>query len=78
MISPEKMAGFVEYTMRPLTEDVKEIVKALEKIGPPFTKDIIYEVAGKIALVHLACRIIEYASYIAITYIVCSTVIHVL
>ena len=76
-MTPERVGAFIEYVMRPLTEDVRLILEQVKSLDIGITQDTIKETCFALGLWHLVGEMIRAACYITITLIVCQTIVQV-
>ena len=68
------MAAFVEYVLRPLSEDWRLILEKVKELDLPLTPDLIQRTAMALGLWHVLGEVIRAVCYVAVTWIVCQTV----
>lgn len=73
----KQAAAFVEYVLRHMSEDIKEIISELKALGFPISEEIVKYVVRKCLVTHIVLEIIKWATYLSITWMVCKTVIRV-
>ena len=73
-MTPERVGAFIEYVMRPLTEDVRLILEQVKSLDIGITQDTIKQTCFALGLWHLVGEVIRAACYIIITWIVCQTI----
>ena len=76
-MTPERIGAFIEYVMRPLTEDVKLILEQVKSLNIGLTQETIKETCFALGLWHLGGEVIRAVCYILITWIVCQTIVQV-
>ena len=69
-----RLAAFVEYVLRPLSEDWRLILDRLEALHLGPTQETIRRLTVWLALWHLCGELIRAISYVTIVWIVCHTV----
>ena len=69
-----RYAAFIEYIIRPMSEDIRLIMEKLVELKLPITPDLIKGTAIALGLWHLCGEIIRACSYIAVTWIICEAV----
>ena len=69
-----RMAVFVEYVLRPLSEDWRLILEKVKELDLPLTPDLIQRTAMALGLWHVLGEAIRAVCYVAVTWIVCQTV----
>ena len=72
-----RIAAFVEYVIRPLSEDWRLIIQELKSLNIGITQDTLKQVTFALGLWHLMGEIIRACSYIAVTWVICRTVVSV-
>ena len=75
MLSPERMGAFIEYVLRPMTEDIRVILEKAKELNLPITEELVKKVGFGLVISHLISEIIRAITYITITYIICQTVL---
>ena len=78
MVSVERIGAFVEYILRPMTDDIRRILEYLKQLDLPITETTIKR--GLLVLIgsHLFVECLRAGTYIVIALIVCRAVIVVL
>ena len=69
-----RVAAFIEYVVRPLSEDWRLIIEKVKELDFPITPQLIQNTAMALGLWHLAGEVIRAISYLGITWIICQTV----
>ena len=77
-MTPERIGAFVEYVLRPLSEDWRLILERLRELNLPLSDGVLRDTAKAIVTTHLVHELIRAATYIIITGLVCHAVIRVL
>ena len=67
-----RLAAFVEYTLRPLSEDWRMILDRIHELDLPITPQLIERTAMALGLWHVVGEVIRAFSYITITWIIAS------
>jgi hypothetical protein len=78
MISPERIKAFVEYVLRPLSEDWRIILEKVKELDLPLTEESLTQCMETLGKYHLAMELLRSITYILITFLVCRAVIVVL
>ena len=69
-----RVGAFVEYVLRPLTEDIRQILEQLRALNIGITQQTVKDVTLTLGLWHLAGEVIRALSYIVIVWLVCRVV----
>lgn len=69
-----RLAAFVEYVLRPLSEDWRLILEQLKSLNIGLTQETIRKTCIALGCYHLLGEVIRAMCYIVITWIVCQTV----
>ena len=77
-MTPERIGAFVEYVMRPMSEDWRQILDQLKSLNIGITQETIKEVTFALGLWHLTGEVIRAATYVVVVWMVCQVVVHVL
>ena len=77
-LTPERIGAFIEYTLRPLTGDIREILDALKMLSPPLSERLIRQACVGVLLAHLAGELLRAITYITVTGVVCWTAFQLL
>lgn len=72
-MSPVRIAAFVEHVLRPLTDDLKQILAQLSTLGFQYDSETFMAVARQVAFCHLGLEVFRSAVSIILTSIVCWT-----
>ena len=72
-LDTKPLGAFVEYAMKPLLEDMREILELLEKNGVKITE--LTDLAWRLFLLH---HIMTFASSVAVATILCLTLLKLL
>ena len=75
MITPEKIQAFLEYVIRPLTDDIRQILEKLKELNLPISEKLITDTLNSLIYTHITTEIIRWITYVTITSIVCYTVV---
>ena len=70
-----RIAAFVEYVVRPLSEDWRLILEQIKSLNIGLTQDTIKQTCVAIGLWHLTGEMIRASCYIIITWIICQTIV---
>ena len=73
-MNEQRIAAFVEYVLRPLSEDWRIILEQVKALDFPITSGLIQQTAMALGLWHLFGEVIRAISYVAVTWIICQTV----
>ena len=73
-----RVAAFAEYVLRPLTDDIRQILEQLRSLNIGITQQTVKEVTMALGLWHLAGEVIRAISYVVIVWLVCRVVQSVL
>lgn len=74
----ERIGAFVEYVVRPLSEDWRQILEQLRSLNIGITQQTIKEMTVALGVWHLAGEVIRAVSYVVIVWLVCRVVQSVL
>mgnify|MGYP007031184098 FL=1 len=77
-MSLDRVAAFIEYIVRPLSEDWKRILEEARSLNIGITQQTVKEVTFALGLWHLTGEVIRAVSYVVIVWMVCQAVVHVL
>ena len=77
-LTPERIGAFIEYTLRPLTGDIREILECLKNLSPPLSERLIRQACVGVRLAHLAGEALRAVTYVAVTWAVCWTALQLL
>lgn len=72
-MNEQRLAAFVEYVLRPLSEDWRLILDQVKSLNIGLTQRTIKDTAFALGLWHLGGECIRAVSYIVVTYLVCHT-----
>ena len=72
-----RVSAFVEYVVRPLSEDWRLILEQVKSLNIGLTQETIKETCFALGLWHLVGEVIRAVCYITITWIVCQTIVQV-
>lgn len=70
-----RLAAFVEYVVRPLSDDWRQILEQLNKLQLPLTESFLKHSLFYLGCWHLAGECIRAVSYIVVTTIICRTLL---
>ena len=70
----ERIGAFVEYCLRPMSEDWRQILEQLRSLNIGITQQTVKDVTFALGLWHLAGEVIRAVSYVAIAWLVCRAV----
>lgn len=73
-----RVGAFVEYVLRPLTEDIRHILEEVRSLNIGVTQQTVKEVTFALGLWHLTGEVIRAVSYVVIVWMVCQAVVLVL
>ena len=73
-----RIAAFVEYVLRPLSEDWRIIIEQLKQLNVGITQDTVNRICFALGMWHLAGELIRAFCYIFITWIICQTVVKII
>ena len=76
-MNPERIGAFLEYVMRPLSEDWRAILDQLKSLNIGITQQTVKEVTFALGLWHLAGELLRAITYIVVVMLVCNAVVHV-
>ena len=74
MLSLDQIAAFTEYVARPMTEDIRLILDRVKELNLPITEEMVKKTAIAIGIWHIIGELIRAVTYVAITWIICQTV----
>ena len=69
-----RVSAFVEYVLRPLSSDWREILDQLKSLNIGITQDTIKDTCFALGLWHLTGEVIRAVTYIFITIVICQTI----
>lgn len=70
-----RMAAFVEYVLRPLSEDWRIILEKVKELNVPITEQIIQQTVRGLGIWHVIGESIRAISFILMTWIICQTLL---
>ena len=70
----ERIGAFTEYVIRPMTEDIRQILEQLRSLNIGITQQTVKDVTFALGLWHLMGEVIRAISYVAIAWLVCRVV----
>ena len=73
-MNEQRIAAFVEYVLRPLSEDWRVILEQLKSLNIGITQDTVRRTALTLGLWHLIGESIRAISYIMVTWVICQTI----
>ena len=73
-MNEQRIAAFVEYVLRPLSEDWRIIIEKVKELDFPITPGLIQRTAMALGLWHMCGEVIRAISYVAVTWLICQTV----
>ena len=73
-----RVGAFVEYVVRPLSEDWKRILEELRSLNIGITQQTVKEVTFALGLWHLTGEVIRALTYVTVVWMVCRVVQSVL
>ena len=76
-LNEERVGAFVEYVLRPLSEDWRAILDQLKSLNIGITQQTVKEVTFALGLWHLAGEVVRAVTYIVVVMLVCNAVVHV-
>jgi hypothetical protein len=76
-MNEQRIAAFVEYVLRPLSEDWRVILEQVKSLDIGLTQETIKVTAFALGLWHLGGEIIRAVSYILITWLICQAVVQI-
>lgn len=77
-MSPLRIAAFVEYVVRPLTDDLKQILEQLNKLGFRYDTETILNMVRHLVICHIGLELLRSSVYLLMAGLVCWTAWHVL
>lgn len=77
-IDPKPAAAFIEYTIRPLMDDVIHVVEELEKKGLKLDGAALSEAIKNAGLLYVFSAVLNFFSQIFVTSIICYTAIRII
>lgn len=77
LLDTARVSAFVEYVLRPLSEDWRLILEQLKSLNIGITQQTIKQTCFVLGLWHLGGEVIRAICYILITWIVCQTIVQV-
>ena len=76
-LNEERVGAFVEYVLRPLSEDWRAILDQVKSLNIGITQQTVKEVTFALGLWHLAGEVLRAVTYIVVVMLVCNAVVHV-
>ena len=77
-MSPVRLAAFVEYVARPLTDDLKQILEQLNTLGFRYDSEVLLTAARQLILCHIGLEVLRNVVYLLMTSLICWTAWRVL
>ena len=74
----EQIKAFAEYVIRPMTDDIRQILEKAKELNLPISEKLIMDVTHTLTITYLVGELLRLITYIAIVVVVCITVTHVL
>ena len=74
-MNAQRIATFIEYVLRPLSEDWRLILEQLKSLNIGLTQDTIKQTCFALGCWHLLGELLRAGSYIAVTWIICQTLL---
>lgn len=72
-----RAAAFCEYVLRPMTNDLREILEQLSQLNIGISQATIRRTVFVLGCWHMVGEVIRGASYVAVTWIICQAVVQV-
>ena len=76
-LNEERVGAFVEYVLRPLSEDWRAILDQLKSLNIGITQQTVKEVTFALGLWHLTGELLRAVTYIVVVGMVCHAVVSV-
>ena len=73
----ERIGAFVEYCLRPMSEDWRQILDQLKSLNIGLTQETVKEVTFALGLWHLTGELVRAITYIVVVGMVCHAVVSV-
>lgn len=70
-----RLAAFIEYVVRPLTEDWRRILEELRALNVGITTKDVKTVTGILMVWHLLGEIVRAVCYIGVTWVICQAIV---
>ena len=77
-MNDERLAAFIEYVIRPLSDDWRQILDRIKGLNIGLTQESVRKICFSLGIWHLIGELIRATSYILIVWIVCQTLPHLL
>ena len=77
-MSLERWGAFLEYVIRPMSEDWRQILDQLKSLNIGITQQTVKEVTFALGLWHLGGEVLRAVTYIVVVWMVCQAVVLVL
>lgn len=77
-MSPVRLAAFVEYVVRPLMEDFKQILEQLKALGFRYDAETLFNTAKHLMICHIGLELFRNLIALLIAGLVCWTAWHIL
>lgn len=74
----ERMGAFVEYCVKPITDDVREILERGERLGLFSDPAVIKKAVLLLGVAHFLSELIRAGTYIVITWLICEAALKIL
>lgn len=72
-----RLAAFVEYVVRPMSEDWRRILEQMVALQVPLTPDLIKWMAWTLGIWHLLGELIRAFCYLGVTWLICQVIVKV-
>ena len=70
-----RVAAFIEYVVRPMSEDWRIILEKAKELNVPITEQLMLKLSVGLGFWHLLGETLRAITYILITWIICQTLI---
>ena len=74
----KQLGAFAEYTLRPMVEDLRELLEKLKELNLPLSEALIRKIAYALAIGHFIEQVIQAAMYVIVTGVICHAAVTVL
>ena len=76
-LNMERIGAFIEYVMRPLTEDIRAILDQVKSLNIGITQETVKKVTFALGLWHVTGEVIRAVTYMVVVWMVCHAVVSV-
>ena len=78
MIPVEQIKAFAEYTLLPISNDIRQILEKAKELNLPISESLIKTISTQLVRAHIAVECIRAVTYLLVAYIVCLACVRIL